>query len=234
MADHHWLPLGLSSRAKLLSEAVADLRSSLPAELLATNVVTKSRLELLESEIYALHNAVIPPNSFHPSHATAAPAIKQLAHRAHETLWDKLPLHAILSAHKSRAKELVDADEDGEHSAEIYVAYYQFLQLRKWNPGAPKDTPGSDPEYREFLHLERFLAGSESGTKNTPQGAMSAPAACASPSPSGKKTSHAPLHKSRNHHGERYSADAHHVPQVPNVATTQKGHPRSTRVDSSR
>ncbi|KAF8186588.1 hypothetical protein K438DRAFT_1765356 [Mycena galopus ATCC 62051] len=207
MADHHWLPLGLSSRAKMLSEAVADLRSSLPAELLASNAVTKSRLELLESEIYALRNAVIPPNSFHPSHVTATPAIKQLSQCAHETLWDKLPLHAILSAHKSRAKELADADEDGQHSAEIYVAYYQLLQLRAWNLGAPKDTPGSDPEY------------------NTPQGAISAPATCVSPSPSGKKTSHAPLHKSRNYHGERYSADAHHAPQV------TQGRPESTRVD---
>jgi hypothetical protein len=61
---------------------------------------------------------------------------------AHETLWDELPLHAILKAHKSRAKELTDADEDGQHSAEIYVAYYKYLQLR--NPG-PKDNLG--PEY---------------------------------------------------------------------------------------
>ncbi|KAF7342464.1 hypothetical protein MVEN_01835900 [Mycena venus] len=165
MADHHWLPLDLSSRAKGLSEAVADLRSSLPAELLATNSVTKSRLELLESEIYALRNAVIPPNSFHTSHAMAIPAIKQLAQRAHETLWDELPLNAILSAHKGRAKELADADEDGQHSAEIYVAYYKLLQLRMGNLDPPKDAPGPDPEYREFLHLERFLTGSKSGTK---------------------------------------------------------------------
>ncbi|KAJ6530161.1 hypothetical protein B0H19DRAFT_1273828 [Mycena capillaripes] len=184
MADHHWLPLNLSSRAKVISEAVADLRrwillafarcteflymqydSSLPAELLATNAVTKARLDLLESEIYAFHNAVIPPISFHTSPAMAIPAIKQLAQRAHETLWDKIPLHAILSAHKGRAKELVDADEDGQHSAEIYVAYYRLLQLRLQNPGPPKDAPGPDPDYREFLHLERFLAGSKSGTK---------------------------------------------------------------------
>jgi hypothetical protein len=69
-------------------------------------------------------------------------AIKQLAQRAHETLWDDIPLHAIRNAHEVRAKELTDADEDGEHTAEIYVAYYKFLQFR--NHGV-KDDPG--PEY---------------------------------------------------------------------------------------
>jgi hypothetical protein len=74
--------------------------------------------------------------------------IKQLAQRAHETLWDELPLHAILKAHKSRVKELADADEDGQQSAEIYVAYYKFLQLRMLSPGpGSKDEPGPDPEY---------------------------------------------------------------------------------------
>ncbi|KAJ7358527.1 hypothetical protein DFH08DRAFT_1075557 [Mycena albidolilacea] len=169
MADHLWLPLGLSSRAKALSEAVADLRSSLPAELLATSTV-KSKLELLESEIFSLRSAVIPPNSFHPSHAT--PAIKQLAQRAHETLWDDIPLHAIRNAHEVRAKELTDTDEDGEHTAEIYVAYYKFLQLR--NHGL-KDDPG--PEYRKFLHLERFLcAGSATDPNGKINGAIPAPA----------------------------------------------------------
>ncbi|KAJ7897586.1 hypothetical protein B0H14DRAFT_3853211 [Mycena olivaceomarginata] len=163
MADHLWLPLGLSSRAKALSEAVADLRSCLPAELLATSTV-KSKLELLESEIFALRSAVVPPNSFHPSHAT--PAIKQLAQRAHETLWDDIPLHAIRNAHEVRAKELTDADEDGEHTAEIYVAYYKFLQLR--NHGL-KDDPG--PEYRKFLHLERFLCA---GSATDPNGNINA------------------------------------------------------------
>ncbi|KAJ7783973.1 hypothetical protein DFH07DRAFT_789737 [Mycena maculata] len=190
MADHLWLPLGLSSRAKALSEAVADLRSSLPAELLATNTV-KSKLELFESEIFSLRSAVVPPNSFHASNAI--PAIKQLAQRAHETLWDDLPLHAIRNAHKGRAKELTDTDEDGQHTAEIYVAYYKFLQLR--NPGL-KDDPG--PEYREFLHLERFLcAGSGTVPSGNIDGATSAPApsmslttAPVSSSPSRKTTSH--------------------------------------------
>ncbi|KAJ7906600.1 hypothetical protein B0H13DRAFT_1880478 [Mycena leptocephala] len=172
MTDHAWLPLGLSSRAKALSGLVADLRRSLPAELLGTNAVTRSKLELLESEIFALRTALIPPNSFHASHVDAIPgfayasslAIKQLVQHAHETLWDELPLHAILKAHKSRAKELTDADEDGQHSAEIYVAYYKYLQLR--NPGS-KDNLG--PEYREFLHLERSLCAG-SGTKMSPNG----------------------------------------------------------------
>jgi hypothetical protein len=68
--------------------------------------------------------------------------IKQLAQCANETLWDDIPLHAIRSAYEARAKELTDADEDGQHTAEIYVTYYKFLQLR--NHGL-KDNPG--PEY---------------------------------------------------------------------------------------
>lgn len=100
---------------------------------------------------------VIPDLGFFA--CTSSPAIKQLAQRAHETLWDNLPLHAILSAHKGRAKELADADEDGQHSAEVYVAYYKFLQLRMRNPGPTKDTPGPDPEY-VHLYCNNFFSNS--------------------------------------------------------------------------
>ncbi|KAJ7686370.1 hypothetical protein B0H17DRAFT_1332820 [Mycena rosella] len=151
MATHGWLSLGFSTRASAVSEAVADLCSSLPAEVLE-NITFKSKLDVVESTISAFRSTMIPPNSFHAT-------LKQLALRAHDTLWDELPFSDILAAHKRRADELTAADEDGERSAEIYSAYYKLLQLFSLEA---KDEPGT--EYvqlkKRFLKLERSLSGS--------------------------------------------------------------------------
>ncbi|KAJ6530828.1 hypothetical protein DFH09DRAFT_1326725 [Mycena vulgaris] len=150
MADELWRSLGLSSHAKSLSDYVTDLRSSMPAEFFENKAV-QSKLEVLEAEIAALRSAVIPPNALHTTHPD--PAIQQLAKHAQETLWDELPLCAILDAHKHRMEGLAKADTEGQHSAEIYGAYCKFLQLYP----DPKDQ-----EYRQlkkrFLQLERFLS----------------------------------------------------------------------------
>ncbi|KAJ6530811.1 hypothetical protein DFH09DRAFT_1093421 [Mycena vulgaris] len=159
MTDELWRSLSLSSHAKSLSGYVADLRSSMPAEFFENKEV-QSKLEVLEAEIAVLRSVFIgrplislpqPPNALHTTHPD--PAIQQLAQRAQETLWDELPLRAILDAHKHRMEDLAKADKEGQHSAEIYVAYCKFLQLYP----DPKDQ-----EYRQlkkrFLQLERFLS----------------------------------------------------------------------------
>ncbi|KAJ7708662.1 hypothetical protein B0H17DRAFT_1124494 [Mycena rosella] len=148
MATPGWLSLGFSTRANAVSEAVADLCSSLPVEALE-NITVKSKLDVVESTISAFRSTMIVRER----------ALKQLAQRAHDTLWDELPFSDILAAHKRRADELTAADEDGERSAEIYSAYYKLLQLFSLEA---KDEPG--PEYvqlkKRFLKLERSLSGS--------------------------------------------------------------------------
>ncbi|KAJ7483528.1 hypothetical protein FB451DRAFT_1234870 [Mycena latifolia] len=153
MATHDWRSLDLSSRAISASEAAADLRGFLPGDFFK-NEVLKSKFEALESSISAFRSAVVPSNATEGSHPS--PAIKQLAQRAHDTLWDELPLSAILKAHKSRLEELAAADEDGEPSAEVYVALYKLLQLYH--------DPKGNPEYKRFLTLERSLSSGSGGT----------------------------------------------------------------------
>ncbi|KAJ6595534.1 hypothetical protein DFH09DRAFT_1072508 [Mycena vulgaris] len=117
--------LGLSSRAKSLTEGVADLR----------------RLEVLESEIFAPRRRSRMPFirvksllvTVHPRFNCSTadqssglpPESMQLAQRAHETLWNELIL----------AEGLFKADEECDE--EIYVAYYKCLLIYS----GPKDGP---------------------------------------------------------------------------------------------
>ncbi|KAJ7483516.1 hypothetical protein FB451DRAFT_1234843 [Mycena latifolia] len=171
MATHDWLSLDLTSRAISASEAAADLRGSLPANFFKDEAL-KSKFEAFESSISALRSAVVPSNTIEGSHPS--PAIKLLAQRAHNTLWDELPLSAIRTAHKSRLEKLATADEDGEPSPEVYLALYKLLQLYQ--------DPKGDPEYRQlkkrFLTLERTLSGGSGGmTSNNINGVTPVPAA---------------------------------------------------------
>ncbi|KAJ7483571.1 hypothetical protein FB451DRAFT_1235010 [Mycena latifolia] len=171
MATHDWLSLDLTSRVISASEAAADLRGALPADLFKDEVL-KSKFEVFESSISALRSAVVPSNTIEGSHPS--PAIKMLAQRAHNTLWDELPLSAIRKAHKTKLEELAAADEDGEPSAEVYVALYKLLQLYQ--------DPKGDSEYRQlkkrFLTLERTLSGGSGKTTSNDINAITpAPAA---------------------------------------------------------
>ncbi|KAJ7483535.1 hypothetical protein FB451DRAFT_1555477 [Mycena latifolia] len=171
MAAHDWRSLDLSTRAISASEAAADLRRSLPGDFFK-NKVLKSKFDALESSISAFRSAVVPSNTIEGGHLS--PAVKLLAQRAHDTLWDELPLSAILKAHKSRLEELAAADEDGEPSAEVYIALYKLLQLYH--------DPQGNPEYRRlknrFLSLERSLSSGPSRTTSINiNGVTPAPAA---------------------------------------------------------
>ncbi|KAJ7113976.1 hypothetical protein C8R44DRAFT_855794 [Mycena epipterygia] len=148
-----WSTVNLSSDTKEASLALAHLRRVLPAELSENEEVT-SALENLESKVSRL---LSPPSSFHPN--PAAP-VQNIAKRAHETLWDQVPLHAMANAYKLKAAELTKGDNDGNND-EIYALYYKCLQL---SPG-----PTDGTEYKQlkkrFNQLERVLSKETNANK---------------------------------------------------------------------
>lgn len=154
MASLNWISLGLSTRIISLSKAVTDLQASLPASLF-DDEAARSKFEVLKSEIVALKSNVVPLDKVHKD-ATQSPAVKKLAHRANATLWDELPLSSILSALDAKIEELTDADNDGAHTEDLYIALYKFLQLSPDSNGGPNSRHVR--LQKRLLHLERTLS----------------------------------------------------------------------------
>ncbi|KAJ7125746.1 hypothetical protein C8R43DRAFT_1135073 [Mycena crocata] len=163
MAEETWHSLDLSSLIQATSNALANLQSDLPDRFLESNVL-KSRLETLETHISELQRALATPNTIH-SHCTipgpgSSPAVQKLAETALKTLWDDVPLSAIMNAHKHKADRLRTSDSEGINNEKVYVEYCKVLHL---HPG-PRDGPEFRQLYKRVHHLEIALANQN--TKN--------------------------------------------------------------------